>query len=182
MADEEPFTEGETGLDVTVPESEPLVRRWRDRFDSSAAYCMPAHITVLYPFLNRRLIDSDVMSELTALFARHPTFELRLARCRRFPDVLYLQPEPDSPLRALTSAVATRWPEAPPYGGQYADPVPHLTIAQGQETAVLDGIEAELADSLPITAHVMAVRLHVYTRGRWREVRAFPLSPGGPHS
>jgi hypothetical protein len=173
--DTQPFPEGQTGLDVTVPEAEPVVQRWRAQFDPSAAAGMPAHITVLYPFLHRRLIGADVIGELETIFARHDAFDLLLVRCRRFPDVLYLQPEPDSPLRTLTDAVAARWPEAPPYGGRFADVLPHLTVAQGQEPAVLDSIEADMADGLPIATRVSAVRLHIYSGGRWREEQAFPL-------
>lgn len=33
------------------PFGEPLVGGFRERYDSSAAYGMPAHVTVLYPFL-----------------------------------------------------------------------------------------------------------------------------------
>jgi hypothetical protein len=119
-----------------------------------------------------------VLTELETIFAGYPAFELRLPRCRRFSDLLYLQPEPDSPLRGLTEAIAARWPETPPYGGEIAiaDLVPHLTVAAGQEPAVFDQIEAEVSVSLPIAAHISAVRLHVYTAGRWREERAFPLS------
>jgi 2'-5' RNA ligase len=172
------YIEGETGLVVTVPEAEAAVGRWRDQFDSSAIVGMPAHITVLYPFLGRSLIDADVISELAAIFAGHHAFGLRFVRCRRFPDVLCLQPEPESPLRALTEAVANRWPEAPPYGGQVAvaDLVPHLTIAHGQDPTVMDRIEAEVSVSLPIATHVSAVGLHVHTAVRWREELAFPLS------
>jgi 2'-5' RNA ligase len=173
--DNAPFLEGETGLDVTVPDAEPLVQRWRGQFDPSAAAGMPAHITVLYPFLHRRLIDAEVISELETIFGRHDAFDLLLVRCQRFPNVLYLQPEPDSPLRALTGAVAGRWPEAPPYGGRFADVLPHLTVAQGQEPAVLDSIEADLADRLPIATRVSAVRLHVCSGGLWREEHAFAL-------
>jgi hypothetical protein len=52
----------------------------------------------------------------------------------------------------------------------------NLTVAQGQEPVVLDRIEAELAGSLPIAAHVSSVRLHVYSGGRWHEERACPLA------
>lgn len=178
MTSNDPFAEGETGLDVTVPEAEPAVRRWRNQFDLSAAVGMPAHITVLYPFLHRSLIDADVASELSAIFARHDAFDLRLVRCERFPDLIHLRPEPGAPLRALTEAVAARWPEAPPYGGQFTAIVPHLTIAYSRDPALLAAIEADVSHSLPIAAHVSAVRLHVYAGGRWREEQAFPLAPG----
>ncbi len=36
---------------VPVPAVEPLVARYRDRFDAAAGGGVPAHITVLYPFV-----------------------------------------------------------------------------------------------------------------------------------
>ena len=36
---------------VEVPEAEPLVGAWRLRFDPVAALGMPAHVTLLYPFV-----------------------------------------------------------------------------------------------------------------------------------
>ncbi|WP_079312549.1 hypothetical protein [Microbispora sp. GKU 823] len=47
------FEIDETALVVEVPSAEPLVRGLRERYDSFAAYGMPAHVTVLYPFLPR---------------------------------------------------------------------------------------------------------------------------------
>lgn len=44
------FQVGQTGLIVRIPEAEPAVRRWRDRFDPSAEAGVPAHVTVLFPF------------------------------------------------------------------------------------------------------------------------------------
>ena len=41
----------ESALVILVPEAEPLVRPFRHRFDPSAALGVPAHITLLYPFI-----------------------------------------------------------------------------------------------------------------------------------
>ncbi|CAM5691577.1 hypothetical protein SCHAM137S_06449 [Streptomyces chartreusis] len=58
--------------------------------------------------------------------------------------VLYLAPEPDTHFRRLTDAITERWPENPPFGGQFDDVVPHLTVAQGQDedagAALLTGL------------------------------------------
>ena len=59
------------------------------------------------------------------------------------PRVLCLRPEPDEPFRAMTAALVAAFPEHPPYGGKYADPIPHATVAIGED-AVLDAIEREL--------------------------------------
>jgi 2'-5' RNA ligase len=172
------FRDGETGLIVSVPAAEPIVGRWRSQFDAAAAAGVPAHITVLYPFLNRDRVDGSVLADLDAVIAKHQAFGLRLTQCRRFPGVLYLAPEPDTELRALTAAVTSRWPEAPPYRGQFADVVPHLTVAHGQDPEVLDMIESEVSGQLPVTARIESVQLIAYAGARWDEVRSFGLADG----
>jgi 2'-5' RNA ligase len=170
------FKTGETGLIVKVSEAERAVREWRSRFDPGAAAGVPAHITVLYPFLPQHRVDAAALAELAALFGTHRAFEIQLAQSRRFPGVLYLAPEPDAGLRALTGAIAARWPEAPPYGGQFADAVPHLTVAQSQDSQVLDAIEADIRGRLPIAVQIAAVQLIAYDGERWIQVRSFGLA------
>ncbi|MFE1232346.1 2'-5' RNA ligase family protein [Streptomyces sp. NPDC058745] len=169
------FWAGRTGLIVRIPEAEPSVRRWRERLDSSARAGVPAHVTVLFPFLDESRIDALVHTALADMLGSHPAFDLRFARCGRLPEVLYLVPEPDTPLRQLTEAIADRWPEAPPYGGRFAEIVPHLTIAQGQEGAVLEEIEADLAGGLPFTSHVSSVELIVHDGTKWQVRASFAL-------
>jgi 2'-5' RNA ligase len=165
----------ETALVVTVPEAEPLVRDWRLRLDPAAAAGVPAHVTVLAPFLNFERIDDDVVRALEALIGRFPAFEARFDGFGRFPAVLYLAPAPDQPFRELTEAIAARWPDAPPYGGQYADVIPHLTIALADQQCVLDEAAAAIAGQLPVVSRVMSVRLLVNVGGRWEQRAEFPL-------
>ncbi|MER5808511.1 2'-5' RNA ligase family protein [Streptomyces sp. NPDC002033] len=169
------FQAGQTALIVRIPEAEPAVRGWRDRLDPSAQAGVPAHVTVLFPFLDESRIDALVYSALADVLGGHQAFDLRFERCGRLPEVLYLAPEPDTQLRQLTEAIADRWPEAPPYGGRFAEVVPHLTIAQGQEYAVMEEIEADLAVELPFTSHVAAVELMVHDGVRWQERASFAL-------
>ncbi|MFC9592082.1 2'-5' RNA ligase family protein [Streptomyces sp. NPDC056944] len=169
------FQAGRTGLIVRIPEAEPSVREWRERLDPSARAGVPAHVTVLFPFLEESRIDVLVYSALADVLGSHQTFDLRFERCGRLPEVLYLVPEPDTQLRQLTEAIADRWPEAPPYGGRFAEIVPHLTIAQGQEDAVLKEIEADLAGRLPFTSHVSSVELIVHDGTKWQERASFAL-------
>jgi hypothetical protein len=170
------YRTGETGLIVKVSEAESVVSRWRNQFDPAAAAGVPAHITVLYPFLHQHRVDAAALAELAMVFGMHQAFEVQLAQSRRFPGVLYLAPEPEAGLRALTRAIATRWPEAPPYGGQFADVIPHLTIAHSQEPQVLDAIEADVCGRLPVVARIAAVELIAYDGERWIQVRSFGLA------
>ncbi|MDX2591427.1 2'-5' RNA ligase family protein [Streptomyces sp. WI03-4A] len=169
------FQAGQTGLIVRIPDADPAVRAWRERFDPSAQAGVPAHVTVLFPFLDESRIDARVCSALAEMLGSLHAFDLRFANCGRFPEVLYLAPEPDTQLRRLTEVIADRWPEARPYGGQFAEIVPHLTVADGQDDAVLDEIEADLLGRLPLTSHVSSVDLMVHDGATWQERASFAL-------
>ncbi|MEU6383499.1 2'-5' RNA ligase family protein [Streptomyces bauhiniae] len=110
------------------------------------------------------------------VLGRHQRFGVRFERCGRFPGVLYLAPEPATGFRRLTEAIAERWPENPPFGGQFDEVVPHLTVAHGQDEAVLRETEAALSTGLPVVAQVSAVDLLVYDGERWRPRASFPLA------
>ncbi|WP_369778536.1 2'-5' RNA ligase family protein [Streptomyces sp. R33] len=169
------YEAGQTGLLVKVPEAEPAVRAWRERLDPSALAGVPAHVTVLFPFLDEHLIDATVHAALAETLGSHRAFDVRFAESRRFPAVLYLAPEPDTQLRLLTRAITDRWPQAQPYGGRFADVVPHLTVAQRQEPEVLAEIEADLARSLPLTTRISSVDLMVHDGVAWRDRASFAL-------
>jgi hypothetical protein len=165
----------ETALIVKTPELEPLVHQWRQQFDYSAEFGVPAHITVLYPFLDRSLIDSQTLARLKTIFGAHPTFDLRFEGFGRFTDLLYLAPIPSDPLEALTQAVAKQWPEKPPYGGKYPDNSPHVTIANNQDPSIFGKIEADIIPKLPIQARISSIHLIASDGDRWRDQASFPL-------
>ncbi|MFJ3339549.1 2'-5' RNA ligase family protein [Streptomyces sp. NPDC086766] len=169
------FQAGRTALIVRVPDAESAVRVWRERFDPSARAGVPAHVTVLFPFLDESRIDARVCLTLTGVLGRHRAFDLWFEGCGRFPGVLYLAPEPDGQLRLLTEVIADLWPEAPPYGGRFTEIVPHLTVADGQDDAVLDEIEADLLGKLPFTSRVSSVDLMVHDGAKWQERSSFAL-------
>ncbi|MET7575314.1 2'-5' RNA ligase family protein [Streptomyces sp. NPDC005492] len=169
------FQAGQSGLTVRVPGAEPVVRAWRDRLDPSAGAGVPAHVTVLFPFVDESRIDDGACAAIGEVIGRHRPFEARFEHCGRFPGISYLVPEPDIPFRRLTEAIADRWPEAPPFGGQFDEVVPHLTIAQGQDDVALEEAEADLRGRLPVTARVSSVDLIVHDGTRWQQRAAFAL-------
>ena len=118
----------------------------------SPAGSVPAHVTVLYPFVpGPTLTDADV-DGLRHLAATTEPFAMNLAIVGRFPDVLYVAPERDAALRlvSLTEALAARWPSCPPYGGRFTAIVPHLTVYEGRSEP--EGLEARVVAHLPIDA------------------------------
>lgn len=135
---------------------------------------MPAHITVLYPFLNESRLTGDVLAQLEGVCGDHAALEVTFERTARFPDVLYLDPEPAEGLRTLTQAIADRWPEAQPYGGIHNEVVPHLTVAYAED-AVLDAVEVDLQSRLPLAATLEEARVYVFNGARWQVLARLPF-------
>jgi hypothetical protein len=152
-----------TTLILPVPAADSLLQK------SAREAGLPAHITLLYPFLNARTIDDETESTLASLLGQIPSFDFELAEIGRFPGLVYLAPEPAAPFVALTQALAERWPDHQPYGGSYQEIIPHLTVAYGAP------IPSGLAERLPFTARAEEVWLMSRSAGRWVRRRSFPL-------
>lgn len=169
----------ESALIVPVPEVEPAVGRHRADLDRSAAWGVPAHVTVLYPFLPPERIDDTVLVELRGILAGMPGFTVTFRRVGWFGDgVVWLAPEPDRPFRDLTAALWQRFPESPPYRGEFTEVVPHLTIGHDAGRQTLAQAAGAVQPHLPITATVTGVRLIVGESGRipWRTLHELPLA------
>lgn len=83
---------GDTGLVLLVPAADPTVGPWREAHDPSAAEGMPAHITVLYPFIAVGSLNDQVIDEIAAICREMPTMEFTFAEFGHFPGVLWLKP------------------------------------------------------------------------------------------
>jgi 2'-5' RNA ligase len=169
----------QTALIVAVPETEFAVGPYRARYDRAAGWGVPAHVTVLYPFLPPERIDDDVLASLRAAVATVPRFATSFDDVRWFGDtVVWLAPRPDLPFRRLTAAVHERFPHIPPYEGEFGDdPVPHLTIAHNAPRTVLADAAEAVAAHLPIRATVEVVRLIAGSTepNSWRTLDELPL-------
>lgn len=170
----------ESALVMLVPEAEPLVKPFRDRYDPSAAAGVPAHITLLYPFRPPGEIDQAMLDGLRGCFQGFASFRFSLAPIRRFPDgVLYLAPDPDEPFRRLVLAIWDRYPETPPYGGKWPDIVPHLSVAWVEDAQRCDRIADDFTraarEKLPIAATAAGVTLMRKRSGRWHVHATFGL-------
>ena len=168
----------ETALICRVPEAERYIARYRERFDPSARRNVPAHVTILYPFMAPGEVDSSVLAELAAIAGAVRCFDYRLAETRRFPVSLYLAPQPDDSFAALTSAVFRAFPDYPPFAGKFSAVVPHVTVAHADEAQLCE-IEVELrialASGSPLRARCSEMVLIENSSGRWEQMHAFPL-------
>jgi hypothetical protein len=169
----------ESGLIVEIPAAEAVVGPYRERLDQSAALGVPAHITVLYPFIPPGQLDAGVLSQLAQLFTAVPRFGFRLDGTDWFgQEVLWLAPSDPAPFRALTQHVVEAFPAYPPYGGDFPDTVPHLTIGDAQNAGDLRDAEESIAPLLPIIAEATAVTLitQELPAGPFTRSATFPLA------
>lgn len=174
----------ESALLVAVPEAEPAVREHRARLDSSARDGVPAHLTVLYPFLPPVSIDGAVLAALRRLFAEFAPFDVTLDRVSWFgEEVVWLAPRDDRPFRALIRAAWGAFPEYPPYGNKYAEVIPHLTIGDRDDPVALRAAAEAVRGHLPVATTATEVTLMAGPApgnlanppGQWRTLAAFPF-------
>jgi len=167
----------QSALIVPVPEAEPTVARWRARFDPSARLGVPAHVTLLFPFVAPQRLSSAILQAIGDLCASADVFDFALRAVGQFPGVLYLAPEPTAPFIALTERLVGRFPQCPPYGGRHRDIRPHLTVAQAGDAELLQVRTALMAalDGRPIAATCTRISLIENASGPWRPVRDFAL-------
>ena len=158
---------------IPLPELDRPLAPW---LAETASDGIGAHLTVLAPFLSAPDLTGDVLAELRLIFGGHTVFEVEYARTARFPEVLYLVPRPDRPIRELTAAVYARWPQCPPYGGGFPDPIPHTTVLHAAAEAEYDRARRRLAPLLPLRARAAAVDLVVFDGSRWNLRERFPLT------
>lgn len=146
--------------------------------DPFAVLGVPAHITLLYPFVAPEQLDESVRSVVAGIVASEPSFPFTLTEARRWPDVVYLAPEPDEPFRRLTTALVEAFPEYPPYGRPEAEVVPHLTVAQAAPESYLLAAQHALPPLLPIRDVAREAWLMVKSGGRWRTLWRLPFTEG----
>lgn len=170
----------ESALVVEVEAAESLIGHWRRRYDPSARSGMPAHITALSPFRPASSLGSTEMNMLGQVASQVERCRFQLTALEQFPGVLWLRPEPDSWCRQLTSALTSLFPDCVPYGGQFSDNIPHLTVgqftAETDKQRVLQGLQADIGGSLPLDCVATALSLFVSdSGGSWAVAARFPF-------
>jgi 2'-5' RNA ligase len=108
------------------------LERLRRRSVTDAADGVPAHLTLLYPFVEPGGLDPDVRRAIASVAGRHAPFDFRLAGPGRWPDTIYVAVTPSAPFVALQADLAAVFPAYPIYGkpSDFAF-VPHVTVAEG---------------------------------------------------
>ncbi len=170
----------ESTLVILVPSAEATVGKLRRKLDRSAAWSVPLHITVLYPFAAPGSMSEEFLVHLGAVVSGCAPFDFELAEIGWFDErVMYLAPTPREPFVELTNRIVADFPEHRPYGGAYDDVVPHLTIGEGVRPARLRRAARRVEPRLPIKAAANEVCLMAPDgSGRWSIERRFALGDG----
>ncbi|MEB3368890.1 2'-5' RNA ligase family protein [Saccharopolyspora mangrovi] len=168
---------GKTGVVVPVPGAQPLLDAVAERCPDTVRTGVPAHLSLLYPFVPAAELDQQADSALTGVFARASPLSVTFAGIVRSGGFLALRPEPADGVAALASAVRSRWPEVVPYGGRY-DADPHLTVAMRTTEQRAGAIERELLPNwVPLSAELREAWL-VEFDGQWRVRSRSPFGAG----
>jgi hypothetical protein len=177
----EPASPELSALLIRCPAAEPAVSPHRLRLDRAAAFGVPAHLTVCFPFKPVAQLTAADHDELANAFAQVPVFALRGDWTGWFGEtMLHVVPEPVEPVLELIRLVGRLFPNHPIYGGEIDDIVPHLTIGIGDPADLL-AVERSVASALPFEQEVSEVELWAGppldgpVGAGWRSVRAYPL-------
>ncbi len=70
FADPSKGREDESTLAILVPAAEPLVRDYRARHDPSASEGLPAHVTIIWPFMHPDHLTEQTIDRIRDVLAR----------------------------------------------------------------------------------------------------------------
>ena len=167
-----------SGLVVPVPEAEPVVAAHRSRLDANAVLGVPAHVTALFPFVSPADLTDDVLARVAQVVDAVPAFDHHFGRTDWFgDDVLWLAPDDPAPFVELTERLHAEFPDHPPFGGAFAEVVPHLTVGHGHPRPALAEAELAVRAGLPVSGTATQVLLLTQDGpgGRWTLRHRFPL-------
>lgn len=168
--------EGATALVVPVPEADPLLAAVAARFPD-AVRPLPAHVTLLYPFLPADALDDQVLAALDEVFADRPPMSVEFTECRRSTGFAALLPDPVDGLSALVGDLRRRWPELLPYDGRFGTDVDlHVTVALNTAEATAEAVAREIVpEYTPIRAELREAWL-IALQDQWQLRKRFELT------
>ena len=127
---------------------------FREEYDPQSFAKVPAHITLLYPFVAADEVEAAA-GKLAAIVGKHSAFEVTLDHYGQTKDTLFLEPADPEPLISLYASLADAYPTfaLPPRTFR-----PHLTLARFDPGADGDQIELPAEPSFSFTVD----KIHIY--------------------
>ncbi len=157
-----------------------MVASLRAQYDPAARLGMPAHITLMFPFVPRQELNALALGRLQDIANCFSAFDFSLASVGRFPRTAYLEPHPASVFIELTQAVFQVF--APDrlcaQSGVHAI-VPHVTAANGnaQHAELAQAaLQSALLQGGPIRASCRSMTVFENELGRWQPLHTVALA------
>lgn len=168
----------ETGIVLPVQELADVIPPLRRRIETPPPRGLPAHVTVLYPWVDPADLDAH-LGRLATLASSMAPVGFDLTGIGWFgEEVVWARPEPDAGIRGLMARLVAAWPEHRPYRGLHGDdPIPHVTIADGAPRDDLVEAANEVDGLLPLSVTVSELWVMVGNPDppRWTVAAAVPL-------
>jgi hypothetical protein len=90
---------------IVIPflELDDVVDSWRRLLDPAQVRGIPAHVTVLFPFVDPTDLSTEILNALETHFSRARSFNVAFHSTAWFEDrVVYLEPKPEQQFRTMT--------------------------------------------------------------------------------
>lgn len=165
---------------ILIPflEVDDIVDGWRTMLDPAQRRGIPAHVTVLFPFIHPTELSTGDLIVLEDYFSNVSAFNVAFESTGWFDDrVVYLEPKPRKQFRTMTEQLLHEFPSCLPYGGKFAEPVPHLTLGDGAPLESLRRAEEAVRERFPIETRATEAWLMTGSMepGSWSLRQSFPM-------
>lgn len=165
----------QSALLVPVPEADSVVGRWRHTHDPVAVAGVPAHITLIVPWLSPAEISEAALERLDAEVSDVKAFDFELTHVDWFGRrVLWVAPEPATPFLELTDRLAETF-GTPPWEGEFDTVVPHLTVAHASDGVELVPVASAVSANLPLRCRAGEIWVMVGDGTSWTRRHRTPL-------
>jgi len=171
---------GQTALVLRVPEADSALTCVASVHLRLVRADLPAHVTILYPWLPAHEVDTDELSRCAGLVAPLTTLDVTFNEVHARPGLIFLEPDPGEPVQRLCEATQRCWPSLLPYEGKYADSPPHVTLALGTTSTEEEARIRALVDPLlPLRTRFDELLLMAFGEQGWSEIHRFPYGSEG---
>ncbi|MEV6757081.1 2'-5' RNA ligase family protein [Streptomyces sp. NPDC051214] len=169
---------GTTAVLALLPEAEPLLELAAQVDERVVRPGVPAHATLLYPWLPAAKVGPSELERLQAILVRAAPdvgrIHLRLAEVERGGAFVGV-PVPE--LRSLATAVREAYPGQAPYGGRFGqNPPVHVTVSLDATDRTAADIAHRVTGRLPISAEVSTVHVVALSPDGWQVLAELPLT------
>lgn len=165
---------------IVLPDAAPLLDAAWHIDPALVRRGVPAHVSLLYPFVPEPALTGRDEKGVRSLAARFPAADLLLEEVVTASGFVAVAVPG---LQPIVDAFGDQWPGLRPYRGRFgARPAAHVTVAMGaDDPATAARVRAAIDSLLPLRTRAAALQLVVLTEEGWQPRFTAPLGvPDGP--